>query len=238
MTDIFHEIDEDLRRERYTRLWNRYGIYLIALVVLVIAGTGAYSGYRWWTLKQAHTASAKFEAAAKLSSDGKHQEAEAAFDALAKEAPAGYRTLARFRAASELAQRDAGAAVAAFDTLAADASLTTSERDLARIRAGLLLVDTGTVDAVKQRLQQVADGQGALRSAARELIALAQYKAGDLKAANATATAITEDQEAPGGVRSRAMLLKTLTAPVDATPSAASSSPAAPTPAAGSTATQ
>lgn len=235
MTDIFHEIDEDLRRERLSRLWSRYGIYVIALVVLVIAGTAGYSGYRWWSLKQAQTASAQFEAAAKLSSEGKHQEAQAAFDALARTAPAGYRTLARFRAASELAQRDAGAAVTAFDALAADGSLTASERDLARIRAGLLLVDTGTVEAVKQRVQQVADGQGALRHAARELLALAQYKAGDLKAANATASTLLEDQEAPGGVRSRAQLLKTLTAE----PAAPAASPASPpAPAAGPTATQ
>ncbi|MGU3495594.1 tetratricopeptide repeat protein [Xanthobacteraceae bacterium A53D] len=228
MTDIFSEIDEDLRRERMRRLWDRFGIYFILLVVLIIAGTGAYSGYRWWSQNKAQAAGAQFEAAVKLAEDGKHQEAEAAFTAIAKDAPAGYRTLARFRAASELALRDKAEAVKAFDALAADSSLTVPERDLARIRAGLLLVDTGSLDDVKQRVQQVADSQSPMRQAARELLALSQFKSGDLKAANATASAIVEDQEAPGGVRSRAQLLRTLTAPAPMNPAPASGGAVAP----------
>lgn len=249
MTDIFHEIDEDLRRERFRRLWDRFGIYLIIAVVAVILGTAAFSGYRWWVQKQAQAASVQFEAAVKLADAGKHQEAEAAFTALAKDAPSGYRALARFRAAGELSARDAAAGVAAFDALAADSSLTAIERDLARIRAGLMLVDTGTVDAVKQRVQALADGQSPLRHAARELIALAQYRAGDLPATNATATAIIADPEVPYGVRSRAELLRTLSAPAPvaaAVPAGAPAAPAAtpaspsvpPVPAAGTPATQ
>ncbi len=230
MTDIFHEIDEDLRRERFRRLWDRFGIYLIIAVVLVIAGTAGYSGYRWWVQEQAQAASVRFQAAVKLADAGQHQEAEAAFTALAKDAPAGYRALARFRAAGELATRNAAAGVAAFDALAADASLTAIERDLARIRAALILVDTGTVADVQQRVQAIADGQSPLRHAARELVALAQYRAGDLPATNATATAILADPEAPSGVRSRAELLRTLSAPVAATSPASTgpSTPAAP----------
>ncbi len=229
MTDIFHEIDEDLRRERFRRLWDRFGIYLIIAVVAVILGTAAFSGYRWWVQKQAQAASVQFEAAVKLADAGKHQEAEAAFTTLAKDAPSGYRALARFRAAGELSARDAAAGVAAFDALAADTSLTVIERDLARIRAGLMLVDTGTVDEVKQRVQALADGQSPLRHAARELIALAQYRAGDLPATNATASTIIADPEVPYGVRSRAELLRTLSAPVAAAgPAAPGAPPAAP----------
>ena len=35
MTDIFHEIEEDLRRERLRKLWDRFGNYLIALALLL-----------------------------------------------------------------------------------------------------------------------------------------------------------------------------------------------------------
>lgn len=233
MTDIFDEIDEDLRRERLSRLWNRFGIYVILFVVAVIAGTAAYSGWRWWQQREAQATSVRFEAAVKLADEGKHQEAEAAFNALAKDAPAGYRALARFRAATELATRDKAAAVAAFDTLAADTSLTAAERDLARIRAAMILVDTGAVADVKQRVQALADGTSPLRHSARELIALSQYKAGDLKGANTTASLILEDQETPNGVRSRAELIRSLTAPAPAKAGEAAPAPAsAPAPAA------
>ena len=45
MADIFHEVDEEVRRERLQKLWDRYSIYLIALAVLIVAGIGAWRGY-------------------------------------------------------------------------------------------------------------------------------------------------------------------------------------------------
>ncbi len=95
MTDIFHEIEEDLRRERFRRLWDRYGLYLILLCVAVVAAAGAWSGYRYWTQKQSEASGARFEAASALIAEGKPKEAEAALDALAKD---GTRRLPHARA--------------------------------------------------------------------------------------------------------------------------------------------
>ncbi len=44
MADIFSEVDEEVRRERLKQLWDRYGIFLIALAVLIVAGIGAWRG--------------------------------------------------------------------------------------------------------------------------------------------------------------------------------------------------
>ena len=213
MTDIFHEIEEDLRRERLRKLWDKYGIVVIALLTLLVAGTAAWSGYKYWRQQQAVAASTALADAVAQAEAGRPAEAEAALNALAGAAPAGYRTIARFKAATLAAGRDPQAGVAAFDTLAADPSVDPAARDVARLRAGLLLVDTAPLAAVAQRVDAVADGGGALRNSAREILALAQLKAGDAAAAYKSATAITEDAEAPNGVRSRAELIRRLTQP-------------------------
>ena len=36
MANIFNEVDEDIRKERYKKLWSRYGIYLIGLIILIV----------------------------------------------------------------------------------------------------------------------------------------------------------------------------------------------------------
>jgi hypothetical protein len=36
MANIFNEVDEDIRKERYQSLWNKYGKYVISLIVLII----------------------------------------------------------------------------------------------------------------------------------------------------------------------------------------------------------
>ena len=97
MADIFHEVDEEVRRERLQKLWERYNVLIIAVAVLIVAGIGGWRGYQWWLDKQAAAAGAKFEAAVTLSEAGKHAAAEAAFSKLAAAgAPAGYRTLGAF----------------------------------------------------------------------------------------------------------------------------------------------
>ena len=90
--------------------------------MLIVAGIGAWRGYQWWEAKKAAAAGAQFEAAAALSEAGKHQEAEAAFEKIAADAPAGYRVLSRLRAAAELAQVKPADGVKAYDDIAADPS--------------------------------------------------------------------------------------------------------------------
>lgn len=232
MTDIFHEIEEDLRRERLRKLWDRFGGLIIAAIVLVVVGAAGWSGYKYWRHQQAVTASAAFQSAVGLFDAGKFPEAETAFGALAKDGPAGYRALALFRGAAAAAARDKAAGVAAFDAIAADAGLPALVRELAQLRAALILVDTAGLAEVKQRVAAIAAGTGPLRNAAREALALAELKAGDLAAANRTATDITSDSETPPGVRSRAELIRRLTAGAapapDAAPDAAAPAPAAP----------
>ena len=67
MADIFHEVDEEVRRERLQRLWERYSFHIIAGAVLVIAVIGGWRGYEWYIDKQAAAAGAQFETAISLS---------------------------------------------------------------------------------------------------------------------------------------------------------------------------
>ena len=53
MADIFREVDEDLKREQFKRLWDRFGIYAIIAAVLVVALTGGWRGYLAWEQSRA-----------------------------------------------------------------------------------------------------------------------------------------------------------------------------------------
>ena len=46
MSDIFREIDEELRRDNFRKLWSRYGRYVIAAAVLVLVVAGAIVAWR------------------------------------------------------------------------------------------------------------------------------------------------------------------------------------------------
>ena len=212
MADIFHEVDEEVRRERLQKLWDRYGIYAIALAVLIVAGIGAWRGYEWWQAKKAAVAGAAFESALSLSEEGKHAAAEAAFAKIAAEAPAGYRILARLRAAAELAQAKPADAVKAYDELAADNSLGPALQDLAAVRAGMLMVDSAPLSDMQRRLGPVSEPGRTFRHSARELLALSAWRNHDFTAARRYIDMIATDGESPPGTRARAEVLSALIA--------------------------
>jgi hypothetical protein len=212
VTDIFQEVDEEVRREQLKKLWQRYGHYLVALCILVIAGVGAWRGYQWWEAKQAAQAGAAFEQAVSLAEAGKHQEAEAAFAKLGADGTAGYRVLARLRNAAELARTDGKAAVGGYDEIAADKGAGSVIQDLAAVRAGFLLVDTAPYSELRTRLEPLTTPDRPFRHSAREILALSAWKSGDMTTARQWTDAIMSDPQTPAGTRSRAEVLSELIA--------------------------
>lgn len=214
MSEIFDEVNEDVRREQLKKLWDKYSIYIIALAILIIAGVGGWRGYEYLEAKKAAEAGALFDKAAELSEANKHAEAEAAFADLAAKAPRGYRILARLRTAAEIAHRDKPAAAKMFDDIAADGSVGAPERDLARIRAAQLLLETTTYPNILQRLEPATAKDATFRHTARELLALSAWRANDATATRRWLDAIANDGDTPPGLRSRAEALQALLPPV------------------------
>lgn len=210
MSELFDEVDEEVRREQLKKLWDKYSIYFIALMVLIVAAVGGWRGYQYLEAKKAAEAGAAFDKAAELSDQNKHAEAEAAFSELAAKAPSGYRTLARLRAAAEAASRDPKAAAKMYDDIAADRSVDGEWQDLAKIRAAGLLLDTASYADMQQRLEASATPTSTFRHSAREMLALSAWRNNDATAARKWLDVIAEDGETPPGLRSRAEALQAL----------------------------
>jgi len=212
VADIFHEVDEEVRREQLKKLWERYSIYFIAAAVLLVAAIAGWRAYEYWIAQRAAAAGADFEAALALSDQGKRAEAEAAFAKVATEAPDGYRVLARFRAAAVLGESKPSDAVKAYDELSADGSLAPVWRDLAAVRAAMLLVDTASLSEMQKRLDPVAEPTRSFRHSARELLALSAWRNHDLTNARRYLDMVATDAESPIGIRARADVLSAVIA--------------------------
>jgi len=214
VSELFDEVDEEVRRDQLKKLWDRYSLYIIAVALLIIAGVGGWRGYQYLEAKKAAEAGVAFDKAVELSEQNKHAEAEVAFADLAAKAPSGYRVLARLRAAAEVVSRDPQAAAKMFDEIAADRSVGTAEQDLARIRAAQLLLDSTTYPNLLQRLEPATAPNSTFRHTARELLALSAWRANDAAAARQWLDLIANDGETPPSLRSRAEALQALLPPV------------------------
>jgi hypothetical protein len=214
VSELFDEVDEEVRRDQLKKLWDRYSIHLIAGALVIIAAVGGWRGYQYLEAQKAAEAGTAFEKAAELSEQNKHAEAEAAFTELAAKAPSGYRALARLRAAAELATRDPQGAVKSYDDIAADRSVATTERDVAKVRAAALLLETTTYPNMLARLEAATAPGGTFRHTARELLALSAWRANDAAATRQWLDMIANDGETPPSLRSRAEALQALLPPV------------------------
>ena len=214
MSELFDEVDEEVRREQLKKLWDKYSIYIIAAMILIVAAVGGWRGYQYLEAKKAAEAGAAFDKAVELSEANKHAEAEAAFADLVAKAPFGYRTLSRLRLAAEIANRDAPAAAKMYDEIAADRSVGVADQDLARIRAAQLLLESISYPNMKERLEAAAAPGATFRHTARELLALSAWRANDAAATRQWLDMIANDGETPPSLRSRAEALQALLPPV------------------------
>ena len=210
MSDIFQEVDEEVRREQFKKLWDRWGNHFLAAAVLVVLGIGGWRAWEWYEMQKAQQAGAAFDSALSLALAGKHDDAEAAFAKIAQDSPAGYRLLARMQEAAELAARDRPAAVKAYDAIATDYSMGHTLQDLAAVRAALLVVDSAPFSEIQARLEPITGTDHPFRHSARELIALAAWRAGDVASARGWFEKIISDPETPNGIRSRIEVLMAL----------------------------
>jgi hypothetical protein len=213
VTDIFQEVDEDVRRERAEKFVKTYGKYIAAGVVLIVLAAAGFVQWQKHRHEQAQAAGARFQSAAALAAqDGKAEDAAIAFAKLAEDAGAGYAMLARLREAGVRVQGgDLAAGLALYDKVAADGATPQLFRDLAALSAALHVLDKGAPADAEKRAEPLTGAANAFRYSAREVLALAALKAGDAEKARDRLTQLAGDETAPAGIRRRAGdLLSTL----------------------------
>jgi hypothetical protein len=205
LTDIFTEVEEDLRRERAKRLWDRYGWIVTAVLLLAVGGTGAYQGWKWYEAREAGKASARYLAAVQAAEDERAVPALDGFASLGRDGPAGYRLLARLQEAALQARGgQTETALALWEQIARDIATPEPYRDLAVLLSVMHQIDSGEPAALAARLAPLDRPDGAFRFSARELQALLAERQQDRARAVAILRSLADASDAPMALRNRA----------------------------------
>ncbi|MBV1886696.1 MAG: tetratricopeptide repeat protein [Parvibaculaceae bacterium] len=212
MSDIFREVDEELRRDNASALWSKYGIYVIGTAVGIVALTAASVGWQNWQQTTAESASAAYETLqTKLTDKTPEQSAVAYTDFEAGNA--GYEMLVGFKEAAALAQAGKTAeALTAYERVAADASVDNVMRQLAVVKGAILVSGEASDADMRARLLPLTDAGAPWRNPARELLGLSAYQIGEFDVAAALFDEIIQDSGAAPGIRDRAHIMQALLA--------------------------
>ncbi len=208
MSDIFAEVDEELRADRAQKLLKKYGGVLIGAAAIVVVCVAGWQAWRAHETRETARVAAIFLEATKSAAAAPGVERDTAlieFDQVAREGSAGYRTLARLRAAA--LRFDAGekeAALRLWDDAANDAAGDPVLRDLAQLLWVWHQIDSGPPDVLRSRLFKLTAPDAAWRPLAEEAQALLDLREGRKAAARDILKRLAADPAAPDGVRGRA----------------------------------
>ena len=178
---LFREVEEELRREQFAKLWERFGTYFIGLAVVVVAIVAGSQIWEARRIANANAAGAEYEAAGALLTSGKTEDALKAFESIASNGPRGYAALASLSQAGAYLKLDKRAeALAVFDTLAGDTSADPLLANFARLQAAGLRLGEADFTEMENRLKPLMVDGSPWRFTASELLGTAALKAGKL----------------------------------------------------------
>jgi hypothetical protein len=204
-------------------MWDRYGVLVIGAVAALIAGVAITVYWQGVQREKREAAAERFLAGEKLLLDGNKAGAVEHFAKFSQEAGAGgYVFLARMKeAAAQVEAENPGGAVAVYDALASDSRFDALHRDLAALKAGMLLADSASPDELRLRFAPLAKPENPWRHSAHEQLAFLALRLGEIDRARTDFQSLADDLSAPNGIRGRAAeILSTFPAPADALPSA------------------
>ncbi len=204
MVDVFDEVEEQLRQDRYQEALKKWGPIVggVALAIILVA-----AGWQWWVasrVAQAEAASMAYLAAVDQIIEEETALAQAGLQALSEDGNAGYRTLALLqRAGLALDEGDRETAATYFD----EAASSTSEpllRDLAQLKSVWARWDELSFADIEIRLSPLAADSAPYRFLARESIGAAALRAGDLERAESEYQILAFSFEVSDALRRRA----------------------------------
>lgn len=205
-SELFREVEEEVRKERYKALAKRFGPYAVGLVLVVVAAVGGWFGYQAWESSRADDDARAYVSAVGLLREGRSMEAADALAVLATEASGGYRALAMLQRGAALEEEGMDAAAAeTYRGLAADGRAPPSLRAVARLRAGLAALQAGEgAAAIRQDLGPLLAAANPYRDLAAEVEALALLQDGQRSAAIEAFQALAGGPQTAAGVARRA----------------------------------
>ena len=204
MTDLFEEVEEQLRSDRYRKLVVRVLPVVLGLAAVVLVAFLGLWGWRAYQDRSAAKASEQYQQAIEAFSEGREAQAVQLWTEASKSPSKAYKSLALMQLGGMRMRDNQPAQAVTFFDQAADAAPDTLIADAARLKSAFALLDTAPLKDVEARLTPLTEEGRPYRVQAREALAFARLMAGDSAGARGDFLVISNSLDAPEGARVRA----------------------------------
>lgn len=185
MVDVFDEVEEQLRSDRYKSFALKALPWAGAAAVAAILIAGGWMGWNSYQESQTNKAGEAYQAALVSAEKTGSAAAFPAYEAISKSGPKAYKALALMQMGGiRLEQNKTAEAVAFFDQ-AAKLAPNPVLADEAGLNSALALLDTAPYKDIEARLTPLMGEKSPYRVQAKEALAFAKLRNGDMAGARA-----------------------------------------------------
>lgn len=204
MTDLFEEVEEQLRSDRYRALALKTLPWVLGAFAAALIAFFGYWGLQQYREQQAAKASEQYSAGLDALNRGQKDQAAQLWGQAAQSPSRAYKSLALMQLGGlKLMDKQTAAAVKLFDQ-AADAAPDEVIGDAARLKSAFALLDTAPEKDLEARLSPLTKEGRPYRVQAREALGFAKLTAGDLPGARGEFVVISQSLDASDASRERA----------------------------------
>ena len=206
MVDVFEQVEEELRSDRYKRLARTWlpivgGLLLVALIAAL-----GWWGWQNWETSKADKASIAYERGLESLQASNPVGADAAFAQAAEVGNGAYRAMALMQRAGIALDGDRPTEAIAHLDAAAKAVRDPLIADAAALKAAWIAMDTASLEEVTARLQPLTGDKRPFRAFAAEALAMARLQHGQTAEAREALVLLKNGLDTPQVIARRADL--------------------------------
>ena len=201
---FIREVTEEVKNDNLKQMWEKYGLYIILLVVLAITGAVSFEGFKSWRRTQSETWSDTYAYALNLENQGKYDESLKVLEQMEKTGGNIYSDIARLQTANILLEQGKNdEAVKILEEISADKSINKKLRDVSIIKLASYKLDNAPREEIDALLQPLIKENGSWTNITKEMTAMAAIRDGKIDEAQAIYNEILNTPNLPDGLKMR-----------------------------------
>ena len=189
---FIREVTEEVKNDNLKQMWEKYGIYIILLVVLAIVGAVSFEGFKSWRQAKSEIWSDTYDESLKV------------LEQMEKTGGNIYSDIARLQTSNILFEQGKNEeAIKVLEEIAADKSINKKLRDVSAVKLASYKLDNAPREEIDALLQPLIRENGSWANIAKEMTAMAAIRDGNIEEAQVLYNEILNTPNLPDGLKMR-----------------------------------
>lgn len=200
------EVNEELKNEKIKHIWEKYGLFIIAVVTISLTAAISFETIKGWYNKKFQDISDAYSAAVVLQEQEKYDESNKILQAVEEKADNHiYAQLVQFQQANILLEQNkTDEAITILQNIINDEKSDKSLKEIAIIKIASYKLENATFEDIEALLKGMVEEKGNWTVIAQEILAMSAIKHKNLEKAKELYTSILTNPETPENIKNKA----------------------------------